>query len=324
MSRFLSPCRSPLGGLAALACLWLAGGTFPPGTMAQAAEPPLLPAEAKKAWDRYRAQSITYSTARTIEHDGTRKESLFKAYKDHRISMVERFHRDGKYEGEVWGRNSKYVFRLVRKQNHGPWILTNIAWRGRGDEHRYVDRMLETHDLFQLSYPNTIYHVPITRLITLKSFRLTDMTTEIEGERRLVWMSFEVDPSERVIESLEALFRRARVCFEPARSWVLVRGEIDFEPRKTKFEYEDFREIDGLWYPFHKWSVAMDKNGRPLEGTMQLEELRTTPAPPLNEFTLSAFGLPEPDDGTRPWGLYLWLALIGVALVAVGLYLRSR
>jgi hypothetical protein len=120
------------------------------------------------------------------------------------------------------------------------------------------------------------------------------------------------------------------VLYDPQRSWVI--RELDVQMQWTAelkaalavtYEYEEAR--DGFPIPkrvIQKYTKLFTKPPDRFENTFAFD-LKEADVPE-SEFTLSAFGFPEPGGLRRPRRWYLWAAIIGVVCLSLAALLHWR
>jgi hypothetical protein len=116
------------------------------------------------------------------------------------------------------------------------------------------------------------------------------------------------------------------IVFDPERYWVIRECHVDLRPHRDDplstldgtFEYKESRK--GFPIPkriVRKWPHATYLQEFDLMEQADLQD---------KEFTLSAFGLPEPAEmeGRSPTRWYLWAAVAGMVCLALGVTFRWR
>jgi hypothetical protein len=232
-----------------------------------------------------------------------------------------------RYDGEVNGFNDKYGFVLRRKSSAAPWLL---------DEVRLQDSVAEQPaDTARQRSPLllSVAGHDLAKLVKEQTFRLNRVEQIDRQGETLIRASFERVPSSDEIFPIQT----GVVVLDPRRCWVL--REFEIAGRRGTLHLSRKVEIDVVdsssGFPIPKRVIEM--NDYTLQdGTHDraklIRELDLTdpdPLPDQQEFTLTAFGLPEPPgvDWKKPTPWWLWGAGAGIAsIIIAGLFgwLRAR
>jgi hypothetical protein len=219
---------------------------------------------------------------------------------------------------ELQAYNSKYSFMLGRRTLEGEWLV--VRYGVEADQVGLRQQTREAID-YALSAPVRVVRTRLEDLVGQSTFRVVEVRgMEYEG-RECVAVRFEnPHPMSRRPFVPE---QGGMLVLDPSRSWSLCRAEI-------RSQYlGDKGPTDGSEVVVMETRVG--KSGYPIpvrwtyqyEGVMVTREydLRDEGVEPLErEFTLSAFGLPEPVgvEWERPVRWYLWLTLAGVVCLVAG------
>jgi hypothetical protein len=121
---------------------------------------------------------------------------------------------------------------------------------------------------------------------------------------------------------------RDELWVEPDHSWRVVERKVDTPHLIATESYRYGTEIDGCWFMSESSHVAhyKAKGLPPIRDTCRVLSLRKTEKTPA-DFTLSAFGFPEPEGvvpaGPPPRRLWPWLLVAApVAFAALALWFR--
>lgn len=230
--------------------------------------------------------------------------------------------------GEVFGSNPDYGFTLKRNHLAMPWILTALI-----DRQNEPNSVFKSHKLDETidSFTNDLVWIYKERLATMAQqpeFRVIGCRTVHLSGDNLVEVTFDyshdVKPGGNPVQG-------GTLVLDPQRFWSLryydVRIRSDRGQGTLKFKVLKWHEMDGLPVP-DSAVLETDTVINKIQNQQKWEytyELRVPDSLPLDsEFTLSAFGLPEPQV-TRPgipW--YLWAASLGVCFLSVGVFFRWR
>jgi hypothetical protein len=237
--------------------------------------------------------------------------------------------------GFARGVNSKYSFILQKKTKDAGWVLTELDMKLHDGRPEATVKMQEevqeiTCVLLAVEYQS------LSAILKNPKFVLKDVSPVVSNGRDTVRVAFTADtpppPASQATPRLDGW-----VLLDPSRCWIIQEGGFNlFYPGAIKGEstfHNEYREIrEGFVIPVRSlWRFKYTELG----AATSREEERATKfdyfeqdSIPEAEFSLTAFGLPEPvgisfRQATR-W--YLWFALAGLGAIALayGLYTWSR
>ncbi|MEJ5276782.1 MAG: hypothetical protein WHU94_12805, partial [Thermogemmata sp.] len=214
--------------------------------------------------------------------------------------------------------NSKYSFMLGRRTLEGEWLV--VRYGVEADQAALRQETRESIDA-AFSAPVRVVRTRLVDLVGQSTFRVVEVRgMEYEG-RECVAVRFE-NPHPMSRQPFVPA-QGGLLVLDPSRSWSLCRAEIRSQYLGDKGP-TDISEVVVM-------ETRVGKSGYPIpvrwtyqyEGVMVTREydLRDEGVEPLErEFTLSAFGLPEPVgvEWERPVRWYLWLMLAGVVCLVAG------
>ena len=216
---------------------------------------------------------------------------------------------------EAFGINAKYSF-LLKKKDHGLWVVTLIQPRSAGVPKDINDGFLPGEEpprplLLRISHS---LHLPT--LTQRKDF----VVRRAVAEGRLMRFHFDC-PSAHV---------RGDVQLDTECSWCLKSAEVEHGLRKISAEYSYSEEEMPSTVACVTRTTAPGPEGKLVEWVERIELNHGIPnaLPPETDFTLSAFGLPEPFGVTwerpTPWWLYALISAGMLFVVAVIVSFRKR
>ncbi len=184
--------------------------------------------------------------------------------------------------------NARYGFRLAKGKGQSALAVKSVD----------PDREEEVSDAFRflmpyLGAPYSVMHLRLPRYVSLPTFRIVDVSPVSSGGNRLVRITF--DLSLRVNEKNTSGGYEGWFVVSPDERWVV--REYEYRPKKGKVKWTGSVEYQGGSddYPFLKRvttkSALLDGTDSVTE-TYDFREFRFAEVPE-NEFTLSAFGMPE-------------------------------
>jgi hypothetical protein len=304
-----------------------------------------LLAEAPARWEEYARRSeelqgvvslVSTNTRNNFRQDtrtayktNGRSRLVITKLKDEANGKVER-----EYE-EVFGYNPRYAFTLSRKSPDAPWVLTNYVEMREGVDLGQMGRRQSTSYFGVVNKPVKFHMYFLVDLVRDSGFRIGECRqVQVDG-RNLVEVAFTYNFTENNWKSNW----KGKLLLDPERYWCchsvdgVLKGDYvggTLKHRNTQSDNaEDGLPLSRAWEYVGDWRSSNGEvtNRQTLKCEAQLSRPDTLPDDA--EFTLSAFGLPEPVGVTweKPSRTYLWiLAAAGVSVaLALGFrYLARR
>jgi hypothetical protein len=290
--------------------------------------------EAPKKWEEYETftKSLNGSQAIHIEADGEKGNGTLLTYKSNpSCGLVHAKFPGGQKPEAVMAFNSQYSFAL--QQRGASWILSQL----------HVDSAVYPEIGFEIRTTAdgtailiSPHYIRLNKLITQPNFKVVSATATKAGDKDLVEVVF--DNTHAFVQGAFFPIQKGRLTLDPEQSWCVHSAELlavygNGEIRiaiGTKYSdgvrgfpvpqrYEEIR------------SAIVSLEGRILrKGERHLREFHYSVPdeyPPTAEFTLTAFGLPEPHgvDWRRPTPWYVWLMGAGFAgIIIAWLFTRLK
>ncbi len=260
----------------------------------------------------------TFNTNQANEYAETR----FYTYKQRETGalMVERLVGKNSEIETVVGSNSRYGFRL--KKNKGQaWILDEL-FLGRPRAATHANQPIDEFVLGQVSLGFS------GNLMRAKDLGIRQLSKE-SGETGLLGFLFEW----KVPRAKGTVQAKSRVYFTPTPSFSVARAESTFSQSDSRSRSVSEFVYDGKLGALPRlkqWTVRSESESAKGEKSVALAvhdiDLWLDTEVPETEFTLSAFGLPEPRGVHWPQRSYAWLAYgsIGMFLLMLGFLFRQR
>ena len=215
--------------------------------------------------------------------------------------------------------NTRYA--CILKLNRGEWVCTHLEFCKQGHFSERITRDLDGPKLALLSLFTTIGNKPLAELLNEPAFRIVKIDLVPKDGSELVRIEFEW-PRE-----LQPRFwaQHGTLVLDPHYYWLIgeaeLKGDIETQPFGTgpqlvqqRFQPAVREGLPGLWGRLTntlRWTPQGHVFGS--ESTLEFD----LAIPHERDFTLSAFGLPEPPgvawEGPTPWWLYG--NIVGFALV---------
>lgn len=284
-------------------------------------------AEAPAAWEKYLAfarklqGSINYKQYTTTGGVTSLKRQggyEFKQADGAALSIVHMITPEQK--DEVTGCNPRYSFRLTRTNPKVGWALTELrvfdneaaANAGCAELIKKVNRDATTLSLLGYWLPD---------LLADPDFKIKSAQPIRADGDELVKVAFDYRKPRRASDGRMAI-SGGWVTLDPQRSWIIrwygiYPKDMPDLPFRQEFTFAEGRGP----FPLLRHSRSSQGGDYLNEADLQIVE---QPNVPLPEFTLSAFGLPEPREFTPPPQprYYLWIAGLAAALAASAFLFR--
>lgn len=221
-------------------------------------------------------------------------------------------------------KNTKYVFFLSRSAEKPDWLLKTVhVGLARP---KYKDETLEEKTRAYLAPHFGVNYIPLLEMVPDDCFRLTRYREKEAGGEQLIELDFTLERETYMKKHNRSscsfvggklILDKTRYCC--IQSYELYTPEGDRWVGRYSLD-EKFPDLPivaknvwrGSWEPknvSHHYEYSIKK----------------IPAPSESDFTLSAFGLPEPAGVTWPksrW--YLWFAAMAAGAFGLGWFLRRK
>jgi hypothetical protein len=259
------------------------------------------------------------------------------------VLFLNQSHLDSNSAGTIEAINDQYAFKLQRSSPKHAWVLVELDTDTHNSE-RQLGRLARSGVLNWVSQPLNINGTAVARLPDLVTDPQFVMSTVGPGTSDAhISLNFAAVPKQRELKNeLKKTdwmpFRKGRFILDSQYSWVLVEcaveqqlppgamGSIVYSTSKFQYRYgEDQFPIVTKISRMSEGEIAGTK--------MQLEdntefELYEAADIPIGEFTLTAFGLPEPPgivwNKPTPWYVWLGGAAILLIVIAAGFKVLKR
>jgi len=226
--------------------------------------------------------------------------------------------------GQVHGFNTKYRFTLTRKSAEGGWVLQSLQQGNMGYTPKEWAEWLTPLRAHIFLWSG----IELPLLIKQPTFRVVHAYVVREGDANLVAIDF--DNTHAIDSAPDCLIQSGSLLLDPDRFWTLRRCLLhhkysDVGDLTLKIEY--VAKDPSAKYPIPKRMSAIHVPKDPKAEKSIVDhvwefDLREAARPPADtEFTLSAFGLPEPVGVTwekprsRTW-IWLLVGAVSAALLA--------
>jgi len=290
-------------------------------------------AEAPKRWEEYLrfARSLQVSVTST-RYDGANRTPVkhirheFKQTKGASLRIYQELGPKSKAEAE--GTNLSYSFELKRRSPDRGWIITDLEFpeqsatfsdEQRGHQEKQLQTICDCLKLWNLWLP-TLLHDPDFKITAIKPL-------EIDG-RTVVRFDFDYPKPDKDYPVKGAiLLKGGWMVFDPEHDWILRDYLVHTGHPEKYFIRKTFQIREGTGrHPIitHSRVQIVGKGEESFESVTEAQHQTVEQSDvPLEEFTLSAFGLPEPAGAQVSRSrLYLWIALAGIVCLSIAALIR--
>jgi len=225
-----------------------------------------------------------------------------------------------------WVRNEQYAFELRRQKEADSWTLARLhldnGKNGKSPIHSFLGG-----ERFGGGGPFLVYEYSLPDLVKRPGFRIIKIEMIHRGNANLVYMEFAYVQSEEEKRNRDVHAERGWFVLDPENYWLVCEYEVKVQwatrekgTVRSRTEWRTNRDGFPVLTKQTKSVQAVGPKGSKVdeEGWTLYNYDETEPGP--EEFTLSAFGLPEPKGivwkhgGSRSW---LWLTLVAVSSIAL-------
>lgn len=293
--------------------------------------------EAPPRWEEYvrltgELQGVaTLRTTSTAE--GVRLIIQEWEYKINRTSKLLKFSRRDERAGgkevemdeEVFGVNPLYAFVLRRKTPEAPWVVTALADLSYDTVPKQIDKFITIY-LTSATPGALLVREPLADVVRSPGFHVERCHPVRQGGEDLVEVAFRYTKEEK----MGPWTQTGTLLFDPNRQWRLRSGDLQYSGQGQRGTVK-IRVIEtetvassplSRVYEVDNEFVAQGGGGDHQTIRMEATLSRPKHLPADEEFTLSAFGLPEPPGIRRPVPWYLWAAVAGLLLLGAGAIFR--
>jgi hypothetical protein len=277
--------------------------------------------EAPPAWEEYRAfaQRLQGTRVTTVTKEGkVRSGEQFQIKHNAWCKLVLRQELGPeRLGGEVFAFNPVYGFELKRKTGDAPWVLADLQM---GEYHsRIMDEYWPRSTVCTLAA-----QFQLSEILQLPNFRVVAAGAVQRDGRELCRIDFE-SKGKTELGTTDA---RGTLWLDPERCWTVCKCTLhQHHPGLAESTMNTEVIATPAKYPIpirytHNTEALYSQTGKRNSALVTEFDLKeVSPLPGDEEFTLSAFGLPEPvgvkpPQRPRAW-LWLLAAAAGLAALAV-------
>ena len=296
--------------------------------------------ETKEKWEAYarlsaslQEESEELSRVINIQHDvgiGVKSQTKRDRAGKHLLLMTEG--NDPKFGHTCYVRNEHYAFALRRKERSAPWVMTELFTEMNSDACKAFIRNALYNGDFRATGPFAVFNDSIKLVVKNPKFQIQQTETFQRDGLSLVKIHFVNQEQDFKPSGFRVLLHeKGWAVFCPDQFWRLCEYEATvLQFGGSRFTVQGTLEckVDAKGFPIFSSSLVRTKGVSPLDGKEYESEIKTKSKieerdPSPDEFTLTAFGLPEPmgmpivNRGGSRWWLWITLAAAGSLAIAV-------
>lgn len=292
-----------------------------------------FPEEALRQWEQYQSFSyriqgkITTSTEAVLD-DGQASKNQYECEikQNGQCSLyLYRYFDERPISEGVIVHNPQYAFQVQKGRGKQEWFLANLDIRGDGAAYR--GRPIREYTTSRVCLAFCLYDRPLSILIRDRAFKLANVSETSRNGRLVTRIDFTY--SHPIRESDFYPIQSGTIYLDPTRYWCITEAKLKgawTNGTGTIHETYEFRDgPDG--FPIVTQVIHQLRHDSKRTAVKSIIQTDFTIAPnvPTREFTLSAFGLPEPNGVVWERGprYYLWFGLGAGACVILMLLFRQ-
>lgn len=292
---------------------------------------PEIPRDAIKAWNKYEAMvastpiSGTIKLDRSIRYQGQTKPMRCCTYTilagdgAHSLSID-----DGDEQQEVlFVVNPRYSFELNRNKQNPDWFLKQLNLDPSKPHSQYSQQAQDEFRSLQLA-PVTLSGQRLLDLIAQPGFEVTVSESISVGDEQLYLVEFRNSQAKSLNQFGSFAIKQGQMTLDPARGYIVRQCTIQDSSLRyeSTFEYESSTGPFPLLKRYEMVStplIKMDDGGPPPIVTRSATCQLHTQSVDISQFTLTNYGMPEPEgfEVARSSYLHWWFA--GIAFLFAGL-----
>jgi hypothetical protein len=292
--------------------------------------------EAPRAWARYRTFADRLQGSYTMEfsRDGQLVNRMVTQVKQNERSRLVIYQHEVNADapriaqsGIVAVHNPLYSFSLRRSGPTSPWAIVDINDRRESELPNPIQDAANRNIMGAVL---TLAHAKsLEELLAQPAFRLLGVAESVHDGTPAVSLKFA-----NVHELNDKPFfpvQGGTIVLDPSQSWCVRSAELDClyanARARERVEHRYRPSAEGFPMPLSKTIAreSVDETGQVMRGTLvnRFEFAVVQELPDDSEFTLSAFGFPEPDFAAKGSNLYLWLGAAGMVCLITAIVLRK-
>ncbi len=230
----------------------------------------------------------------------------------------------------IFGYNPRYAFSLQRTSADQPWLLVQLVDRAQDPSLGEVGRRINSY-LEAATFGIRLYGDPLTEIVRKPEFKMGLCRQIQKNGEKLVEIAFTFSK----MDGPRKCHFDGQLVFDPSRYWCWRSGEMrittdGFSSGTLKLEGiqsvspGEVPPLSRVWDTNGDWASSTGEWSNRQTNRYEVSLSQPHHLPADHEFTLSAFGLPEP-SGTV-WKTetprYVWFLIAAAAFAAIAIGLR--
>ncbi len=312
-----------LGTAGTIATLIMACGVNSASEAIDATQKSRLYGEAVDAWSRARKadERVSFTIRRRMwtVKDGVKRETVpptrFEIRRDGNLASVLKTQKEGGFD-DVTVSGPSYGFRVSHAMSSDPYSLRALVF---GEPKSSIKRIGIDHLLAALASAHACWSVPLEDLISDPAFSLEGI--KLVDDDRIVEVRFQCDYKKKFH------FKDGVLLLDPAREWALIESQFNVttDGRRTTVTNQ-FEPGSGGAMKANLVKHRSEKYNNDEHYDCELEDVKFGPVAE-SSFTLSAYGLPEPNQlvpTNDRSTIHFWFIGAAVVLFAAATAIRWR
>jgi hypothetical protein len=284
--------------------------------------------QAQSAWSEYRIAAYSLQgdvRMKLLALDGPGGNDVDWHFKQNPKCKMQRidFREDNKRSILIRCQNSQYSFEIRKRKPEAAWYLAEYK-PGMTANYVNIARLLD------------LIHVHATSLEMLFAqprFQITKISLDAGFGPEYVRIEFENERSRQSTSQEFCPIRRGMLILDTSNYWCLRKAKVEADNGDARGTIEVSNEyVSDSGFPIPKQVTHRLEYNNPdgtkigSTGTTIHDLVKTSTLPDEAEFTLSAFGMPEPQGivWDRKPRYHLWIIGTGAVLLAMGLLIHRR
>lgn len=228
------------------------------------------------------------------------------------------------------GINPFYSFKLERRGSNTEWVITDLDLPDQPTAFNEKQKKIQEEHLRMISDGLRLESLWLPTLIKDPDFIIKTIKTQVIDGLRVIRLDFDYSNKGSVWT------KGGWMVLDPEHDWIIREYVVHHGQPEKLYLHQVIQIQEGTnhhpivtrktWRTFFRKKEKQNKDEKQF-GIGEIEETQQEVVersePPLEEFTLSAFGLPEPPGiqvaGSR---LHLWIALAGIVCISIAVLIR--
>ncbi|MDR1382726.1 MAG: hypothetical protein LBJ67_02590 [Planctomycetaceae bacterium] len=233
---------------------------------------------------------------------------------------------DGTVMENISCRNKRYCFAIGKAKREDAWRIHDLYLQSSTN---YDEMTFSSYQLISTAF--AILNIPMRDIVTDPAFEIRSFssTKNTDGDE-LITLTFTLVNNKLPLEIFNNL-QTGVVTFNATKNWIILSYNLSSYNKTHKYSYQGIGECE---YDFsrgtpylktQKYTLVREQASQPkITWISEVQKIEPCTMKDKN-FTLSAFGLPEPKELNSPFYFHLIrcaLILSGLIMILIGLYMK--